>query len=65
MTFCYQDMRYYNTYNNLKEYTKSIIDQSFEDKDYRNSLIQFFHDKKSIIKILSYVTNTIWKNQIV
>jgi hypothetical protein len=60
--FCYQDIRYYNEYKNLKDFKKNIIEQAFEDRQYKNALIQFFYDEKSVITVLSFVTTMIWNN---
>jgi hypothetical protein len=60
--FCYEDFCYYNDYKKLKQFKNSIIEQAFEDKQYKNALMQFFKDKKSIITVLSFVTTVIWNN---
>lgn len=60
--FCYHDFRYYNDYKKLKQFKKSIIEQAFEDKQYKNALMQFFNNKKCIITVLSFVTTVIWNN---
>lgn len=58
--FCYQDLRYYNDYKRLKEFKTSIIQQAFDDREYKQALLQFFVDKPCVINVLLFVTSVLW-----
>lgn len=58
--FCYTDYHWTKNDITLDEYIDGIIEQAFDDREYRAALYQKFHSQEQIIYILSYVCSEIW-----
>jgi len=59
--FCNLEYRGVKDDISLYEFIDDIIDQAFEDKEYRTALYQQFHTEQQIIYILSYICSKIWR----